>query len=366
MNIKNIKVAIVHDVFVEFGGAERVLTVLLEMYPHADVFIPLFNNEKFSFLRKKTSGHVCGSVFNKIPFVHKASILLKPFLYFYFENLDLTAYDLVISSSHSFSSKAVLTSPNTLHVSYIHTPPRYLYCEYNETQILRKKIFKIILAPFLSWLRQKDFLAAQRPDILIANSKEVQKRIRKYYRRDSFLIYPPVSIKNRPLLHEKKSYYLCHSRLAKQKGVDLAIQAFNKLGEYLVIIGKGSEKKYLESIAKENINFVGFVSDRDLIKFYAQAKAVVNCAREEDFGMATVEALFFGVPVIAFASGGTKEIVNSKTGVLFKDYKESSLIKAIEKFEKLEFKTKDCIRQAKKFSKDRFKKSLSKIINKNL
>lgn len=366
MNKKNIKVAIIHDVFIELGGAERVLAVLMEMYPQADIFIPLLDQKKFSLLKSNTNGTINVSSLNKIPFIHKASILLKPLLYLYFENLDLTAYDLVISSSHSFSSKAVLTSPHTLHISYIHTPPRYLYCEYNETQIIKKKIFKILLSPLLSWLRQKDFLAAQRPDFLVANSKEVQLRIKKYYRRDSFLIYPPVSVKIKPFINKKKNYYLCHSRLAKQKGVDLAIKAFNKSGKKLIIIGRGSEEKYLKSIAEENITFLGFVEDKKLPKIYAEARAVVNCAKEEDFGMATVEALFFGVPVIAFASGGTKEIVGSKVGVLFRDYNDDSLIKAIKKFEKLNFKNEDCIRQAKKFSKDNFKKSLAKIISKNL
>jgi hypothetical protein len=149
------KVAIVHDVFVEKGGAERVLLSLLELYPTADVYIPLLSPENIPDLTTRTSGKITGSFLNSLPFVHSASVLLKPLLFLYWEYLDLTGYDLVISSSHSFSSKAVITSPDTLHVSYIHTSPRYLYTEYNETRILKKKFFRVVMLPLLSWLRMK-------------------------------------------------------------------------------------------------------------------------------------------------------------------------------------------------------------------
>lgn len=191
------KVAIIHDVFIEHGGAERVLLALIHMFPEADIYVPLLSKEGLTLLKKKTSGKIYSSFFNHIPFISSASLLLKPFLYLYWENLDLKQNTLVISSSHSFSSKSVITSPECLHISYIHTPPRYLYTEYNETRILRSSFFKFLLSPVLAWLRIQDFIGAQRPDILVANSKVVQKRILKYYRRESQVIYPPLLLKTK-------------------------------------------------------------------------------------------------------------------------------------------------------------------------
>jgi glycosyltransferase involved in cell wall biosynthesis len=357
------KIAIIHDVFIEKGGAERVLASLVSMFPDADVFIPLLSDENRSFLEKRTKGKIYSSFFNHIPFIHSASIILKPFLYWYWETLDLAGYDLVISSSHSFSSKGVITSSEKLHVSYIHTPPRYLYAEFNEARILENKFFKYLLTPLLSWMRQKDFIAAQRPDILIANSIEVQKRIKKYYRRDSKVIYPPVSaFSSLKIKNNKKEYYVCFSRLAKQKGMDLIIKSFNKMGKKLVVVGEGSEKKYLQSIANKNITFLGYLSDKKLSRVFSKAKGLVYASIEEDFGMVPVESLSMGVPVIAFYSGGVKEVVNNKTGVFFKERTTHDVVSAIKKFEKKTFLKKDCVKRAANFSESKFKKSILKVI----
>jgi hypothetical protein len=309
--------------------------------------------------------------------VHSASILLKPILFWYWQSLQLQAYQLVISSSHSFSSKGVLTSPDTLHISYIHTPPRYLYTEFSETRILQQPFWRTVLQPLMGWLRQQDWLAAQRPDVLVANSQTVQQRIKKYYRRSSQVIYPPVEVtlpsaqtlsKSQPEKSTqsrrapKKLYYLCHSRLAKQKGIDLAILACNHLKAKLIVIGTGGEAERLRQLAGPTITFVGRVSDDQLGQYYARAKALLYCSLEEDFGMVTVEALAYGVPVIGHWSGGTREILSSTTGVGFAKHTVAGLLAAIKKFETKKWSSGACQRRAKKFSTPQFIKAWKKCV----
>jgi glycosyltransferase involved in cell wall biosynthesis len=359
----NKKIAIIHDVFIEAGGAERVVLALLEMFPDADVISPLMT----AFWRKKlthlTGGKVVASLFNRIPLVHSASILLKPLLYLYWENLDLTGYDLVISSSHSFSSKSVITSPETLHISYIHTPPRYLYTEYNETRALRNPLVKTILSPLLSWLRVKDYIGAQRPDVLIANSKTVRDRIRKYYQRESVVIYPPVNIPKK-LFKRQKKYYLCVSRLAKQKGIDLAVNTCTKYSLPLIVVGTGSEEKYLKSLAGPTVKFMGYVPDSKMAEIYAGANALIYCSIDEDFGMVPVEAMAHGVPVVAYDSGAASEtIINNKTGFLFNSYDEEDLYKTLLKLQKIKNISTACRSQGLLFNSKNFVARIGNIIN---
>lgn len=356
------KVAVVHDVFIESGGAERVLLALLDLYPKADVYIPLLREDRRRELRQHTKGKIVSSGLNSIPFIHSASLLLKPLLYLYWEQLDLSTYDLVISSSHSFSSKSVITGPNTLHISYIHTPPRYLYTEFNETQVLRRPWLRILFSPLLSWLRVRDYIGAQRPDVLIANSKTVQARIKKYYRRESVIIYPPVKIHKR-LPRKDPRYFVCMSRLARQKGIDLAIRACNELNEQLVIVGEGSQEQYLRLIAGPTITFLGHVPDADMPKAWAGAKALIYPSIEEDFGMVPVEAVAHGVPVIGYKSGGTIEtVIDGKTGILFSEFTTQSLINAMKRFSKTHFFVETMGKHASLFSEHRFYKKIAQLI----
>ncbi len=358
-------VAIIHDVFIEHGGAERVLLALLHLFPDADVYVPLLNEDGRAALKKNTTGQIYTSIFNNIPFISSASLLLKPFLYLYWENLDLKKYNLVISSSHSFSSKSVITSPTCLHISYIHTPPRYLYTEYNETQLLRSPFFKILFSPVLSWLRVYDFIGAQRPDILIANSKVVQKRIQKYYRRESQVIYPPVlyrATKEELHVSKTKKYFVCFSRLAKQKGIELAIQTCNELKLPLLVVGKGHEEKNLKSLAGPTITFAGFVPDEKMSRIFSNAFALINCAKEEDFGLVNVEALYWGVPVIGYNSGGTAEVITPTTGILFNDFSVDSLKSVIAQFKKKNFSPAECKKRARQFSEHIFQKKFKDIL----
>lgn len=370
------KVALIHDVFIEQGGAERVLLELLTLYPDADVFVPLVTPSAESLLKKAGARRVVSSWLNAIPFIHSASILLKPFLFWYWQTLNLKSYTLVISSSHSFSSKAVITGAQTLHISYIHTPPRYLYAEFNETRILRSPVFRFLLSPLLSWLRNQDYLAAQRPDILVANSREVQRRITKYYGRKSLVIYPPVIIppvftkykyakkKNQGTYQRDESgqYYICFSRLARQKGIDLAVLACTKLNLPLKVIGEGSELTRLQSLAGPTVEFLGRVEDSELRRIFSGAIAMIYPALEEDFGMAPVEVMAHGIPVIAHRSGGVQEsVLEGKTGVFFDEWSAEGVMRAIQVFEKTHFLPADCRKQARRFSAVLFRKKIQQL-----
>lgn len=356
------KAVIVHDVFIEFGGAERVLLALIDLYPDADVYIPLLSGKRRNELRRYTNGRIVSSWMNYIPLIHSASILLKPLLYLYWEQLDLRGYNLVISSSHSFSAKSVITAPNTTHVSYIHTPPRYLYTEFNETRMLNRPVVRMLLSPLLSWLRVRDYIGAQRPDILIANSKHVQARIKKYYRRDSVVIYPPVRIPTR-LLKRNPRYFVCMSRLARQKGIGLAIRVCNELNEELVIVGEGAQESALKAIAGPTIRFLGYVPDEDMPAVWAGTKALIYPSIEEDFGIVPVEAMAHGVPVIAYDSGALKEsVVEGKSGLFFKEFTEDALIGALKQFRQADFPPGSVRKQAMVFSRQVFQKMMQRLI----
>ena len=362
------KIAIIHDSFFHIGGAEQVLLTLVKMFPKADIYIPLLSRGGYREIKKhKAKGKINRSLLSYLPLPEKYSSFLKPFVFLYWKCIDLSRYDLVISSSHSFSSKSVITGPQTLHISYIHTPPRYLYDEYNEMQFMNKGIIKILIAPLMTYLRKLDYIDAQRPDILVANSKNVQKRIEKYYKRKSIVIYPPVKLPKSENKTTSKNYYLFFSSLVKQKGAELAVKTFNSLKKPLVVVGTGPRKTYLKKLAKDNIKFKGFIPERDKGKIYAGAKALVYCSIEEDFGMVPVEAMAHGVPVIAYKSGGVSEtIVDGKTGLLFNKHSIEDLQRVIAKFEGMKFSSSACKNQAKQFSEKIFIKSLLNLIRENI
>ncbi len=363
---EKIKIALIHDHFLFFGGAERVILAFLKIYPTADIYLAFASEENIKILQKYTRGKIFVSPFRHLlPSAYLADYF-KPFLYYWWKSLNLAKYDLVFSSSHSFSSKSVNPPRHIPHISYIHTPPRYLWCQFNETNWINKKPYKYLLSPFLNHLRKLDYKDAQLPDILIANSKNVQSRIKKYYRRDSILIYPPVRIPKK-LTSQKQNYYLCVSRLVKQKGIDLTIKACNKLKKPLIVVGTGKEEFFLKSIAGPTIKFLGKVSDKKLAQIYNKAKALIYPSFEEDFGLAPLEAMAHGTPVIGCHDGGLVEsVLNGKTGILIKKHSVNSLVFAIKKLEGLKIKSSDCIKRAKKFSEKMFRKKIKSIISKSL
>lgn len=387
------KVALVHDYLKEYGGAERVLEALHDIFPDAPVYTAYYNPEKLGENGKRFSGwDIRTSWFQKMPFADR---LLSPFRLFapmMFESFDFSDYDLVISSSATYSAKAVITKPEALHLGYIHTPPRFLY-GYVTSFNYKKNPFTRILGEIANhFLRIFDFEISQRPDILVANSKNVQDRIKKFYRRDSVVIYPPVDLKSFPRKRESISkngfryrryvsikygmtgeYYLVLSRLVRGKGVDVVVEACGKLGLPLKVAGTGPEEASLKfKVQKEkfkSVEFLGWVSDQERLDLLANAKALIVASEDEDFGITAIEAQAVGTPVIAPASGGFLEtVIDKKTGLLYGGsgmVNAESLTGALRDFREEDFREEDLRKNAEKFSTERFKKEILDLVRKS-
>jgi glycosyltransferase involved in cell wall biosynthesis len=366
---KELKIAIVHDFLVQYGGAEKVLEALCEMFPEAPIYTLLYDWEKMrgKFERKD----VRTSYLQKFPkFLRRRYQWLLPFFPVMPETFDLREYDLVISSSGAWS-KGIVTKLNTIHVAYIHSPMRFVW-DYNEKYLDEEKggRFKFLTRLILSYIRIWDRLAAERPDYLIANSKYTQQRISKYYRRESEVIYPPayqVSSINYQLSKKiSGKYFLIVSRLSPYKKVDLAIEAFNKLGLPLIVIGEGKQKKYLQKIAGENIKILGWKNEKKLKRYYQNARALIFPSND-DFGITAVEAMSFGLPVVAYKKGGIKEIVEEgKSGIFFESQTPEVLADGVRRFleKEKELDPEEIKKSAEKFSKEKFKKELFEFIEK--
>lgn len=369
------KVALVHDYLREFGGAERVLEVLHEIFPNAPVYTAYYNPKALGDAAKKfKSWDIRTSFIQKLPFANKLLSVYRIFAISAFESFDLKEYDVVISSCNIYYSKAVITKPETLHISYIHSPPRYLY-GYTTSFNYKKSWWTMIGAEVLNHiLRIFDYETSQRPDILVANSKNVKERIKKFYRRDAKIIYPPVDLEefrmnNSDLRSKDKDYYLSLSRLWKGKGVDVIVKAAILAKMPLKVAGNGPEIENLKRIAKNspNIKFLGNVSDQERVKLYQGAKALIVASEDEDFGITAVESQAAGTPVIAVKSGGYLEsVIEGKTGEFFSENTPESLAQVLEKFDTYKYEAKNCIKNAEKFSKEEFKAEIMKLLNKPL
>lgn len=352
------KVAIVYDRVNKWGGAERVLLALHEIYPEAPLYTSVYDPDGAPWA--KAFPEVVTSFLQKFPFARSNHELLAPLMPLAFESFDLTRFDLVISVT-SEAAKGIRTKPGTLHICYCLTPTRYLWSHADE--YFKGLAFKAVAKPFTDRLRKWDKIASQRPDKIIAISTEVNNRIKKYYDRDSNIIFPPVntSIIRINSVTEKK-HYLVVSRLVGYKRVDLVIEAFNKLGYPLVIVGTGREEKKLKRMAGNNIKFAGQVSEKELTMYYGSAKALIM-PQEEDFGIVAVEAQSFGVPVIAYKKGGAIDtVIPDKTGIFFEEQEPESLITAVRKFERMTFDPKVLKANSNKFSKDKFKREFVEVV----
>jgi len=366
------KVAIVHDYLKEFGGAEKVVEALLEIWPNTPVYTSVFLPKYAGPHRKKVeSWNIKTSILQYFPLKAKLISLFRFVAPLVFKFTDLSNYDVVITSN-----AGTYTSPNfvkvgkkTLFISYYHTPPRYLYgyAVANDwtNNWFRRTLLVLGQIP-MHFLRILDFKSAQIPDYLLCNSNEVRKRINKFYRKDAKIMYPPVEIPKIKLPIQKGDYYLIGGRVSRHKGHDIAIKAFTKLGLPLKVFGGTFASYGLEQFKKDagkNIEFLGEVTDSQKWELMKKAKAFVFPSDNEDFGIVPVEAMAFGTPVIALGVGGPLEtIVSGKTGLFFKERSPESLMEAVKKFEKMKFKQQDCINQAKKFSKDRFKKEMREFV----
>lgn len=343
------KVAIVYDRINKWGGAERLLLALQKIFPSADLFTSVYNPEKTpwakSFKKIKTS------FLQTFPFAPSLHEFYASFMPLAFENFNFDSYDLVISVT-SEAAKGIITKPGTKHICFCLTPNRYLWSGY-ETYF-QNSLLRNISKPVVAYLRLWDKIAAQRPDSYFAVSQEVKKRIKKYYTRDSKILYPPLILKGNNVKANPGKYFLIVSRLVPYKRIDLAIRACNKLNLPLKIVGVGSQKTYLKMISKRNIEFLGFVSDFKLQSLYANCKALIFPGIE-DFGTVMVEAQSFGKPVIAFKKGGALEIIKEDTGEFFNEQTVESLSNLLENWDDKRYNTSLCIENSKRFSYDNFK-----------
>lgn len=351
------KVAIVYDRVNKWGGAERVLLALHKIFPKAPLYTSVYDSKRAPWAKVFPKIHT--SFLQKIPFAKFNHEFLAPLMPLAFRSFDFSRFDFVISVT-SESAKGIKTEPGTFYLCYCLTPTRYLWSGYNE--YFKNSIFKNITKPAVWFLKEWDKKISGYPDKIVAISTEVQKRIRKYYGRDSEIIFPPVDIALTKInVARNKDYFLLVSRLDYgYKKVDLAIKAFNKLKFPLVIVGTGRLKSKLKQLAKENIKFVGKVSEEKLMKCYQNAKALIM-PQEEDFGIVAVEAQSFGVPVIAYKKGGVLDtVVDGKTGILFKNQNVESLMQAVKKFDRMSFNNRVLKKNVKRFSFNVFKE---KILN---
>lgn len=375
------RVALIHDYLREYGGAERVLEALHEIWPDSPVYTAYYNPEALGSHANRFKGwDIRTSWLQKFPFANKFVSPFRIFAPMIFESFDLSEYDLVVSSCNMYFSKAVITKPEALHLSYIHTPPRFLY-GYATSFNYKKHWWTRIGGELINHvLRVYDFETSQRPDILVANSKNVAERIKKFYRRDSVVIYPPVEVEelNKP---KKKAgdYFLTLNRLVRGKGTEVAIAACTKLNLPLKVASSGPELESLKRIAGKSIEFVGEVTEDEKAKLLAGAKALIAASEDEDFGITVVEAQAAGTPVIAAKTGGYLEtILEGKTGEFYTpgflgDYHNyvdptsvDNLVEVLEKFNPEKYKEADCRKQADKFSKERFKKEILSLVDKDL
>jgi glycosyltransferase involved in cell wall biosynthesis len=360
------KIALVHDYLIDYGGAERVVEALHEIFPDA----PLYT----SFVHEKALGihwsrfkdwDIRQSWLSKIPLHQKLFSPLRIFAPNYFQAFDLSKYDVVLSSSNAYFAKAVRVRKDAVHICYCHTPARSLYGYTTMMDWKKNPVFHFFGTLINHYLRVEDVKIAQDVDYFIANSEEVKKRIQKFYRKDSTIIYPPVDIPEHAPAKKKGQYFLYVGRIAKSKNVDLAVAACTKLGLPLKVVGEGKGLGYLKELAGPSVEFIGAVNDAQLHALYEEATCLLFPAIDEDFGIVPVEAMGHGVPVIAHRSGGPQETVaEGKTGIFFDELTVESLVDAIKKFQKVSFDRQKIYTHAQKFSKPRFQKEIRQFIQK--
>jgi glycosyltransferase involved in cell wall biosynthesis len=345
-------------------GGEKVLEAISELYPSVDIYTHVLEEEKLS---DRLQSHSIETTFvDSLPFSKQFYQYYLPFMPMGLESLDLRDYDLVISSE-SGPAKGVITKPSTLHICYCHSPMRYLWDMKEEYFGNSNILKKIMIYPMLHYLRMWDQLSANRVDEFICNSSFVSKRIKKCYRRQSEIIFPPVEIDRfSPQIKEDSGgYFLCVGELVSYKKVDIAIQAFNELGLTLKVVGSGEERTYLEDMAEDNIDFLGYLPDDYLVELYQKARALVFPGKE-DFGIVPVEAMAAGCPVIAYGEGGVVDSVEpGVTGLFFDNQNKKSLQQTVKKFIETEeeFNRKNISKSVESFGKHRFKKEFKRFVN---
>ena len=359
------KIALVHDWFNEAGGAEKVVREILKCYPEADIYclFDFFDDKKRG---KYLNGKITTSSYiQHLPFTKKLYRFFFPLFPNAIEKLDLSKYDLIISSSYCVA-KGIKKHPNQLHICYCHSPVRYAWdLKEDYLKAVRFPINRIVFSMFLNRLRKWDKEVSNRVDYFIANSQNVRDRIKHNYNSESVVIYPPVEIEKFSIQEDKSNYYFTVARLVNYKRIDLIIKAFKQLPHLqLQIAGYGPNMKRLLKLAPANVNLLGYIESSVLVNKIKSAKAFVAAANE-DFGITIVEAQACGTPVIVPFLGGYKETVLDTTGMFYKEQSVESIVKAINEFEKQnkKYKSTDFINNVTKFNQQRFHEEIIKFVN---
>ena len=355
------KIALVHDWLPTMGGAERVLSDFVELYPEAPIYTLICNHSKMeeplksaniitSYLQKKKE---CTNHRKLFPFMPTA-----------IESFDLTGYDMVLSSSSSVA-KGVITHPDAIHICYCHSPMRYAWefsYEYAGKMSGKGKLVRKLLSYFLTWIRVWDYASAARVDYFIANSENVAKRIRKHYKRDAVVIPPPVRCRLFQISETDGDYFLVVSRFQEYKRVDIAIDACNRLGLKLKVVGDGPDYKRLKAMAGPTVELLGRVPDAQVKELYAGCRAFLFPG-EEDFGITPLEAMASGRPVIAYGKGGALEtVIEGVTGTFFHEQTTDSLVDALKRFENMKFDKTVLRAHAETFDDEVFKARIKAFV----
>ena len=354
------RVAIVHDWLTIPGGSEEVVLELLELFPDAELFTTVYDPDPWP--PQITERKVHASYLTHFPRANRWYPRYLPLMNHAFESFDLTAFDLVISSSHA-NAKNVHTPPDTLHVCYCHTPMRYAWePEFLEGEQIPRAA-RFLLPPLLRHLRRQDLIGASRPDVFVANSAHVASRIRRFYGRDAEVVNPPVDIGHfLGLSHAPEDYYLVLGRVVPYKRVDIALRAVDLIGRRLKVAGSGRAFNAMREITGPSAELLGTVSDAERDRLLVGARALLFPG-EEDFGIVPVEAQAAGLPVIAYGVGGAREtVIDGETGVLFEPLTPRALASAIERFESLTFDPEAGRRNARRFSRERFRVEMAEVI----
>lgn len=362
--MKTQRVALVHDYLNEAGGAERVLRVLSEMYPKAVIYTAFVKNG--SAKRMFADRVVVESGWGWLLKMGRLYSYLRFLLPWIWKSLDLTAYDLIVTStSGGYIARGFRVSEQARVVAYCHTPPKWLYGYVTPTGAMGKwwgRGFMLVFGPFLRYF---DYTSAQRVNQWVANSREVAGRIKKFYRREAEVVYPPVEVKGASTKVNTKrgDYYLLVTRITGAKGVNEAVRAAKKAKVRLIVVGEIVEQRLSAVVRDAAVEYVGRVSDPELAEYYSRARGFLALAQDEDFGMTVVEAMQRGTPVLALDSGGYKEtVVAGKTGVFVKDLRVESVAEGIAAMERTVWDYKAIGEWGQSFSRARFERAIRKVV----
>ncbi|PID52604.1 MAG: glycosyl transferase [Candidatus Moraniibacteriota bacterium] len=359
------KIALVHDYLVQHGGAERVLECFCEMFPHAPIYTLIYDKDVMG--DTFSDRDIITSSLQKMPFARKRHRVFPLLMTSAIEEFDFSHFDVVLSDSSSFA-KGIITRPETLHISYVHTPMRYAWddCQKYTSDFGFPKMVEQIVPFIMNGVRLWDRISSDRVDYYVANSQFVARRIKKYYNKDAIVVNPPVNVHNFYLTENKpkEEYYLMVGRLIAYKRHDIAIDAFNRLGDSLKIIGRGPEITSLKRQAHDNIEFLARVDDDELARYYAEAKAFIF-PQEEDFGIVAIEAMASGRPIIAYRGGDIVEhLTHGETGLFFNDQTADSLEATVREFDKHTFDSSIIRQRSLQFDRENFKRTMRDYIEK--